>query len=81
LVEQSRTTSRGIPRDVLNEVVAPRLEERLALQQFYHDRSVRQLPELAPEQIVSIQYQWTLKWKPADVREKSGHMLPQLEES
>ena len=47
---------RKIPRDALNEVVTPRLEERL--------------PALKPGQRVSIQDQTTLKWKPAEVREK-----------
>jgi len=32
---------RKIPRDALNKVVAPRLEERQELQKFYHDRSAR----------------------------------------
>ena len=61
---------REIPRDALNEVVTPRLEERQELQKFYHDRSARQLPALTPGQRVSIQDQTTLKWKPAEVREK-----------
>ena len=46
---------RKIPRDALNEVVTPRLEERQELQKFYHDRSARQLPALTPGQRVSIQ--------------------------
>ena len=61
---------RKIPRDALNEVVTPRLEERQEMQKFYHDRSARQLPTLTPGQRVSIQDQTTLKWKPAEVREK-----------
>ena len=43
-----------IPRDALNEVDAPRLEERQELQKFYHDRYARQLPELRPGQRVCI---------------------------
>ena len=54
---------RKIPRDALNEVVTPRLEERQQLQKFYHDRSARQLPALKPGQRLSIQDQTTLKWK------------------
>ena len=61
---------RKIPRDALNEVVTPRLEERQELQKFYHDRSARQLPALTPGQRVSIQDPTTLKWKPAEVTEK-----------
>ena len=61
---------RKIPRDALNEVVTPRLEERQELQKFYYDRSTRQLPALTPGQRGSIQDQTTLKWKPAEVREK-----------
>ena len=61
---------RKIPRDTLNEAVALRLEERQELQKFYHDRSARQLPALTPGQRVSIQDQSTLKWKPAEVKEK-----------
>ena len=61
---------RKIPRDALNEVVAPRLEERQEMQKFYHDRSARQLPTLTPGQRVSIRDQSTLKWKPAELREK-----------
>ena len=61
---------RKITRDALSEVVTPRLEERQELQKFYHDRSARQLPELTPGQRVTIQDQTTLKWKPAEVREK-----------
>ena len=44
-----------IPRDVLIEAVAPRLEERQKLQKLYYDRSARQVPELTPGQRVSIQ--------------------------
>ena len=61
---------RKITRDASSEVVTPRLEERQELQKFYHDRSARQLPELTPGQRVTIQDQTTLKWKPAEVREK-----------
>ena len=55
---------------VLNESVAPRLEERQETQKFYYNRSARQLPELTPGRRESIQDQSTLKWKPAKVREK-----------
>jgi len=61
---------RKIPRDTLNEVVSPRLVEGQQLQKCYHDRSARQLPELTLGQRVTIQDQTTLKWKPAQVREK-----------
>ena len=59
-----------IPRDASNEAVGPRLEERQELQRYYHDRSARQLPELAPGQKVTIQDPTTLKWKPAEVKER-----------
>ena len=61
---------RKIPRDTLNAAVALRLEERQELPKFYHDRSARQLPALTPGRRVSIQDQSTLKWKPAEVKEK-----------
>ena len=61
---------RKIPRDTLNEAVASRLEERQEFQRYYYDRSARQLPELTPGQMVSIQDQTTLKWKPANLKEK-----------
>ena len=61
---------RKILGEALNEVVAPRLEERQELQKFYHDMSARQLSALTPGQRVSIQDQSSLKWKPAEVREK-----------
>ena len=64
-----------IPGDALNEVVAPRLEERQELQKCYRDRSARQLPELKPRPKVCIQDQSTLKWKPAEVREKCAGVV------
>ena len=45
---------RKILREALNEVVAPRLEERQGLQKFYHDSSARQRSALKPGQRVSI---------------------------
>ncbi|KAL9967831.1 hypothetical protein ACROYT_G026128 [Oculina patagonica] len=59
-----------IPRDVSNEAVGTRLEERQELQRYYHDRSARHLPELASGQKVTIQDPATLKWKPAEVKER-----------
>ena len=58
---------RKIPRDALNEEVAPTLEERQELQIFYH---ARQRPGKTPGQRVTIQDQTTLKWKPTEVRKK-----------
>lgn len=46
---------RNIPRDALNEAVAPRLGDRQELQKLYYDRSARQVPELTPWQRVSNQ--------------------------
>lgn len=66
---------RKILRDALNEVVAPRLEERQELQKYNHDGSARQLPELTPGQRVTTQDQTTLKWKPAEVKEKLAGVL------
>ena len=37
---------------------------------MYCDRSARKLPELTPGQRVTIQDQATLKWKPAELKEK-----------
>ncbi|KAL9956099.1 hypothetical protein ACROYT_G037526 [Oculina patagonica] len=61
---------RKIPRDVSNEAVGTRLEERQELQRYYHDRSARHLSELASGQKVTIQDPATLKWKPAEVKER-----------
>ena len=61
---------RKISRDPLSEEVISRLIERQQLQKHYYDRSAKPLPELALGQRITIQDPASLKWKPAEVKER-----------
>ena len=62
--------TRSDPRDPSSEEVTSRLIERQQLQKHYYDRSAKPLPEVAPGQRITIQDPASLKWKPAEVKER-----------
>ena len=62
--------SRKISRDPSSEEVTSRLIERQQLQKHYYDRSAKALLEVAPGQRITIQDPASLKWKPAEVKER-----------
>ncbi|CAH3194457.1 unnamed protein product, partial [Porites evermanni] len=55
----------NLPRKISRD---PSSEEQL--QKHYYDRSAKPLPELAPGQRITIQDPASLKWKPAQVKER-----------
>ena len=61
---------RKISRDPSSKEVVSRLIERQQLQKQYYDRSAKPLPELAPGQRITIHDPASLKWKPAEVKER-----------